>query len=831
VNVRIRRTARTADGLRIKRWAACLVTVLACGWPLAHPARADEPLRTAREVRSLSVQEAEHQRAVKLRGVVTFFDETLFSRFIQDDTAGIYLLQWTNMPALVPGQIVEVKGVTSPGEYAPIIVPEEVTIVGAGKLPPAKQVTFDQLASGKEDSQFVTIAGIVHSVSLETNMYYLIELATGGGRLAVYTRSLPVPEPEDLVDSTLRVRGVCSTEFNRQRQLFAIQVMVPRAEDLILEKPAARDPFAVPTCGLGSLLQFTPQGTYGHRVKISGTVVYQQRGSALYVQDDKCGLYVQTKQTLPLKIGDRVEALGFPAQGEYTPILQDALYREIGSGSPVQPDVIDLDEALKGNHDCRLVRIKARLLDRARYSREQFLVLDAGRFIFHAYLGQDYRADVFWNLENGSEVSVTGICLVEPGDWQAGENWRAKSFRLLLRSPQDVKVLREPPWWTLRRLLWIAGALVVVTLAAFAWVGVLRRRVQEQTGIIRQRLQAEASLKERYEDLFENANDMLFTYDLSGRITSVNKTGERLLNRSREEILSKNLTELIADDQRVSARQWINHAVNGGGTSTTEWDFVNADGQRLKLEISTRLIERDGQQVEIEGVARDITERRRLEREILEISNRERRRIGHDLHDGVCQQLVGITYLVDVLADRLQEKGVSEFVEAEKIGGLINEANAQARGVARGLFPVRLEENGLVSALEELADNASARFKVQCRFSCPSPPTIVDNESVIHLYYIAQEAVVNAVKHGRAANVDILLRPQNGHFALSVQDNGAGFSLPGSSRTGMGIRIMRYRAGVIGATLDLRSQPGKGTILTCEFHQESHDSGRGRKDE
>src|SRR4051812_21779139 len=151
-------------------------------------------------------------------------------------------------------------------------------------------------------------------------------------------------------------------------------------------------------------------------------------------------------------------------------------------------------------------------------------------------------------------------------------------------------------------------------------------------------------------------------------------------------------------------------------------------GQRLKLEISSRLIEQNGRTVEVEGVARDITERRRLEREILEISNREQRRIGHDLHDGVCQQLAAITYLADILGDQLKEKGAAEYTEAERIAKLMNEVNGQARSVARGLFPVRLEEHGLVLALEELAASASTRYRITCRFVCDASSTNVDNE-------------------------------------------------------------------------------------------------------
>jgi PAS domain S-box-containing protein len=778
----------------------------------------ERQITTAAELRRLTADEAAQYFPVKLRGVVTFFDEGLFSRFLQDETAGVYFRGLTNTVDLEAGQIVELEGFAGPGEYAPMVEARHVKLVGKGILPDAKPTSFEQLSTGHEDSQFVEVVGVVRSIQPdELSPYHRLEVATGGGRLTTYAKRLPVKKPEELVDSTVKLRGVCSTVFNRQRQLFAIRLLVPRAEDLTIEKAVPAKPFAIPAQDIGSLLQFAPQGSYGHRVKVTGTVAYQQAGTSLYIQNGQYGLFVQTRQKTPLQLGDHVEVLGFPCQGQYTPFLQDALFQKIGSGQPPKPDVVACDEALKGTHDSRLVRIEAKLLNRAQHSREQFLVLDSGDFIFHAYNQQPSGADPFAKIENGSRVAVTGVCLVEPGDWQAGENWRAKSFRLLLRSPADVVVLAAPPWWTLQRLLWMTAILCVIILGASIWVGVLRRRVQEQTGIIRQKLQVEAALKERYVDLFENANDMVYTHDSAGKITSINKAGEQLLQRSRGEILSKNIAELLVPEQQSAARDWLEQVLKDKAPPTVEWDFAAPSGQPFKVEISTRLVEQNGHQLEVEGIGRDITERKRLERELLEISNREQRRIGHDLHDGVCQQLVGISYLTESLADRLQEKGAAESTEVERINYLLNNTLLQTRGVARGLFPVRLEENGLVSALEELAANASQLFQLDCRFVCEHPPVFVENTIALHLYYIVQEAIANAAKHGKAKNVVITLDPINDRFALMVKDDGTGFSSNGARQNGMGLRIMDYRARVIGATLEVKSRPGAGTQLTCVF--------------
>lgn len=773
----------------------------------------------AAQVRQLSEEDAARELPVRLRGVVTFFRENLFSRFLQDQTAGIYLAQAAGEPSLRPGQLVEIEGTTRSGQYAPIVVPDTIRVLGEGPLPAARPTTFEQLAGGHEDSQFVEIAGVVRSVEWETNyQHYAIALAAGGGRLAVIARGLPVRKPEDLVDAAVQARGVCSAQLNRQGQLFAIRLLVPRAEDLVILEPAPEDPFAAPLRRLSSLLRFAPEGTYNHRLKVTGTVVYHEPGTWLFLTAEGLGLKVKTRQTTPLQPGDRVEVVGFPACGEYTPMLEDARYRRTGSGPPPEAQPVTVAEALSGTRDCRLVRLPARLLDRARQSREQFLVLEAEDFVFHAHYESRESAEAFAALQNGSRLELTGICLIEPGDWQAGAGWRAKSFRLLLRSPADVRLLGAPPWWDLRRLLWMTGALAVIVLAAFVWVAVLRRRVAQQTDIIRQRWQAEAALKERYLDLFENANDVVFTHDLSGRLTSINRSGERLLQRHREKLLTLRLVDLVAADQREAAQHWLEQVLRGAELPTVEWELLNAAGQRVKMEISARLVEHRGQPIEVEGIARDVTERSRLERELLEISSREQRRIGHDLHDGVCQQLAAIAYRAEMLGDQLQHLAPTQAAEAEQIGALINQATVEARGVARGLFPVRLEEDGLVSALEELADSASARFHLECRFECTAPSSSdMDTESARHLYYVAQEAVLNAVRHGQATLVCISLAVEGDRFRLQVEDNGLGFEMALVRRAGMGIRIMRYRARVIGASLEVSSQPQRGTLVVCKF--------------
>jgi len=573
----------------LRRWSGRLCFILAFGLAALRAQEippAAETLTTAAAVRGLSVEEAQQRTPVRLRGVVTFFDENLYSRFIQDETAGIYLRESTNTPALVPGQLVEVEGTSSPGEYAPIIEPERVVVVGEAPLPSPKPVTYEQLASGKEDSQFVEIAGIVRWVHLdETSQNHLIEIATGGGRLLVYARELPVHRTEELLDSTVRVRGVCSTLFNQRRQLFAIRLMVPRPADLVIESPAPRDPFSIATRPIDSLLQFAPQETYGHRVKVAGTVIYYEPGLALFIQEGEQGVEIQTRVRGPLQIGDRVEALGFASQGDYTPVLQDAVFRQVAAGAAPEPARVTPDEALKGTYDCRLIQVTAKLLDRAVHGSDRYLILQDGDAIFYAYLKQPDGQDAFAGLENGSRIRVTGVCRIEPGEWWAGEDWRAKSFRMQLRSASDVLLLQVPPWWTLRRVLWIAAALGFVTLAAIGWVMVLRRQVTERTRQLevqiqeRQRAERQREIEQERARVAHDLHD-----DLGAGLTEVNMLSSLVRSPATSaEEKNRYLNELTLTALRmVTSLDEIVWAVNPrNDTVTSLASYFGAYAQRL----------------------------------------------------------------------------------------------------------------------------------------------------------------------------------------------------------------------------------------------------------
>jgi PAS domain S-box-containing protein len=209
-------------------------------------------------------------------------------------------------------------------------------------------------------------------------------------------------------------------------------------------------------------------------------------------------------------------------------------------------------------------------------------------------------------------------------------------------------------------------------------------------------------------------------------------------------------------------------------------------------------------------------ERRILEEELLHASTREQQRIGQDLHDSLCQQLAGIEFQNSVLVQQLA-KAPEAQAEAARIGELMRNATKQARSLARGLSPVEIEPNGLMAALNGLAINTNNLFRVSCFLECPQPVLLENRTSATHLYRIAQEAIGNAVKHGRAKTIVINLKKLAGELILTVKDDGVGFNQEGGAMEGMGLRIMEYRADMIGAMLRIDSTKGKGTTVACRL--------------
>jgi PAS domain S-box-containing protein len=307
--------------------------------------------------------------------------------------------------------------------------------------------------------------------------------------------------------------------------------------------------------------------------------------------------------------------------------------------------------------------------------------------------------------------------------------------------------------------------------------------------------------------------------DLQGRIVRFNRTCEMTSGYAFSEVKGKYFWELCVIPEEAKRFQTIVEELREDPNAKEyETSWVTRDGARRLIAWSTTVLpEGESGPAYIIATGIDITERKRLEKAILEISAEEQRRIGQDLHDGLGQHLTGIAFMSKVQEQRLAEKGLPEATEAHRIVTLVNEAINKTRELAHGLAPVFADSQGLMSALGRWAAEVEDLFKVPCQFRCDAPVLVHDTSMSTHLYRIAQEAVNNAIKHGRPGKILITLFIENGHGRLVIHDDGRGIPEVQENLPGMGLQVMNYRARMIGGSLNVYPARSGGTVVQCVF--------------
>jgi PAS domain S-box-containing protein len=319
------------------------------------------------------------------------------------------------------------------------------------------------------------------------------------------------------------------------------------------------------------------------------------------------------------------------------------------------------------------------------------------------------------------------------------------------------------------------------------------------------------ALDAKWRALTSTVMDMIFRVRKDGTIIEYKAATDVPFTLEEATVLGKTLKQLLPTTLATEAMQKLSQALKTRQVQTLAGQFLLPDEVR-DFEARAVICADD----EILAVVRDVTDRKRLEREILEVSSREQQRIGQDLHDSLGQHLTGITFLTKVLERKLEGKNLEEAKEAAEIGRLVMQALAQTRNLARGLFPVELERNGLVAAIADLAANVEGMCKIKCNFKAKDGIDVQDNVLATHIFRIAQEAINNSVKHGKAKKIDITLLPNGDHLELCVADDGTGFNTE-AKMDGLGLRIMHYRARRIGGTFAITTPEKGGTRVTCSF--------------
>jgi signal transduction histidine kinase len=474
----------------------------------AQPAAAPRlpVLSTVSAIRALSQDEGARGYPVRVRATVTHVDETAHGTLvIHDGTVGQFVFppaDGITIPAwaeLRRGDLVDIEGRTERGGFAPNIRPSAVRRVGRGPMPRPKEIPFAAMLTGRHDCDFVEIVGVIQRtwVSSEATMHTLFaDVAYEDG---VVRATFWDYTPEDLprfIDARVRLRGNVGTLFGSTEQLRGVALFVGRSSDIAVVEPPP-DPFGLPTRSIRSLYNYSAGGEVQRRIRVHGVVTGYAPGravevrdftsrarfrfvrSVLYMNDGTGSARIETEETLPFRAGAIVEVAGFPAVTDGKPILTNARVRLVGQGAQPVAVPISGPNVLTPDNDAALVRMEGRLLSVLTNPLQRTVVLKVGETVFDADL-DGTTASPIDHIRPGSLVAATGVYQYQSGT--------APSFRLLLRSPEDLVVLAAAPWWTLGH----TGVMLAI-LGLGAWVVVIWSRANGR----RKRLQYQAVLTER----------------------------------------------------------------------------------------------------------------------------------------------------------------------------------------------------------------------------------------------------------------------------------------------------------------------------------------------
>jgi diguanylate cyclase (GGDEF)-like protein len=498
-------------------------------------------ITTAKAAHDLSSQEAGRAYPVHLRGVVTYFDpghgKHFIAMFLHDKTGSVFIKPPSgSVGPLEPGTLIEVWGISQIGGFGPIVANPRIRVIGQSHLPPSDaKASYSQLITGGEDGAWVQVEGTIHSV-IEYPYTVTLVLAMVDGTINVTMMKEAGRDYAHLVDAKVRLLAHAAPMINANSQMIGVHLMAPNLSALTVLQPAPADSFESPLVPIDDLLRWSQVSAWVHRVHVRGSVTLQWPGSSLCIRDASGAICAKSPQMTPMSIGDVVDVAGFSGAEDNAPVLTDAVYRSVANGAaaqsrPVAPQPVTAEQALLGRHQSQLVQIDGRLVGRDLTSSDVTLLLSSGKFLFSAILPKSLAGPQVDDWKIGSTLRVTGICSVQL-DTQT--NVRdgvavAETFRILMRSPQDVTILQHPSWWTTAHALYLLAVAFALTLGVLAWVVALRRHVQQQANLLREQavLLRESEQRFRHMALHDSLTGLATRLLLQDRLVAALETSIR----------------------------------------------------------------------------------------------------------------------------------------------------------------------------------------------------------------------------------------------------------------------------------------------------------------
>ncbi|MEO8681170.1 MAG: ATP-binding protein [Vicinamibacterales bacterium] len=610
---------------------------------------------------------------------------------------------------------------------------------------------------------------------------------------------------------------------------------------------AAQDPFATPEIHVSDLRKQAVLDAK-KRVKVVGIVTRQRLRTSLHVVTEWGSVRAETELAIPVVPGDRVEIVGTPSMDAYSPFLSDAIFRRIGSGPPPRPVATGLADLMGGNHDGELVSVEGAFVSGETARDEYNFVMQDEGHEFNARLLVPANGAAAPRLAPGARVRLTGICSVEatePG---------SRSIRLLLRDASDiVDVVAAPlphqepqsftPWWS-----WLALVLALGAAGAFGWA-YRTTLAQEQT--IRRQLAREAALKARFDDIFERSSEILVVHDRRGRISTLNRAGEQATGYSREEIRMLDPTWIFGLDYLDAIKRLLEEGTDSSGRNFKS-ELVTRKGGRIPVDVHARVLVGDGSIVGVTTIARDLSERDRLETELRQAQKMEA--VGR-LATGIAHDFNNLITVLLGYSDELIEN-VPQDSEWQRPAQEIRRAAERASGLTQQLLsfsrrqtavPRTVELNQMVSNMEDLMRRLiGPEIKLDVTLAPDLGPIHADatqiGQVLMNLVVNARDAMPNGgALHIETANVELgadnLEVIPGPHVMLSVRDSGLGMSAEVRKRlfepffttkdtgqgTGLGLSMVQAIVRQSGGYVMVDSTPGEGSVFRVYFpRSEAH---------
>ena len=829
-------------------WIAATSTVAAAPTKMLQSAEDSAPqvYRSTKDVLDLSRAEAAAGFQVEVKGIVTLRIPGENRIFVQDASGGIFV-RTSSLPEVQMGDLVVVKGRTDVGRFAPVIVQAAVTLVRAAGMPAARRLPLDDLRSPDFECLLVESEGTVRSV-YQVKKHWQVNLSKGSFRISalVYAPSASGrPYPGDVI----RIRGVASTIFNTKAQYLGTRLLVQDFGQTQVIRAGAHDDAKLPLTSIGKLLTHNSNPAPVERIRVSGAVTCNGTDGIVCIQNGPDGLEVNTGVKQDLQIGEFIEVIGFPAFNSYSPTLEDVSIRRLDKIGHIKPLPISSSEAQSGQYDGRLVEMTGTIMVQEFRSRwkdrpDLYLTLRDGAHVFTARLpGQS--PDLANKLRLGSRVRLIGVCHVNTKPLTVSDN----PFTLRMRAPSDLTVIEAASWWTVERAMLAVAALGMAVALGIFWLTLLRRKVQRQTSIIRNQLQLETALSERFRDLFEHSTDLVFTVDLNGQFLAMNIATKQSLGCTGRDTHGLSLHSFARQEDIPILTDILGILIGGQPSVLRQMSVQSSSGQSLVLEMNCRLRHANGVPTSIDIIARDVTEQKREQiareeaRIAAEAASRAKSEFLANMSHEIRTPMSGILGMTELtLATDLtdEQRNNLELVKtsAESLLTVINDILDFSK-IETGRMELEHAPFNISRVVESCLDLVSVpaaekRLELVCDIDPTLPYAWIGDAA--RLRQVLLNLAGNAVKFTEAGEVilrveHVQLEDGTSKARFLVHDTGIGIELEQHKRifemfcqadgstsrqyggTGLGLAIASRLVSLMGSRLTVESTPGKGSTF------------------